>query len=442
MKPGIIIPSSTLQTTLTVPLEKRFVETVTAFTETSASALGLGLTEARRLRLSSEEVFAYLADRAGPGRVIRLETVSGGYFVQLTCRFEASGFNPRALNLTAVVDTEDESSLKEMGLLIASRMVELFNLKEESKGQLSLTLVKEKAYPEPEGPEPDPPPALQQFRVRHAEPDDLVLLSRYLPSQHAPSSYPQAFRLPGKVIDMAGSGAYHWVVGLDEEGHMGGGLAWRFVTPRTAECFGPYLMNQPRDSPLAGALVEACLSGLAKTDAVGLICRYATGDLPAEYFEHVGTTTLVDPASGTSQSRPAFHRQLREDPGSRVWCVPGLEEFLRSHYDRLFFARELVSARDHGQTRPTHSVLSAAFERGAGRVTLRPVWDGEDMGENVRQHVRVLKAEGLVNLFFELDLAKVRDVLIASLILEQGFEPRVILPYAGVGDVLLLQHAG
>ncbi len=116
------------QATLTVPLDTRLAETVTSFAETMASALGLGAAEARRLGLAAEEVFAYLTGRSGPESVMHLEAASGGYFVQLTGRFEASGFDPRALNLTAEVDPEDEASLEQMGLLIASRMVDRFHM--------------------------------------------------------------------------------------------------------------------------------------------------------------------------------------------------------------------------------------------------------------------------------------------------------------------------
>ncbi len=37
------------------------------------------------------------------------------------------------------------------------------------------------------------------------------------------------------------------------------------------ECFGPYLFNQDAGSPIAGALLEACIGAIAKTPAVGLI---------------------------------------------------------------------------------------------------------------------------------------------------------------------------
>lgn len=440
MKPDTGGIGNETQTALTVPLDTRFVETVTSFAETTASALGLGAAEARRLRLAAEEVFTYLTGRSGPRSVMHLEAASGGYFVQLTGRFEASGFDPRALNLTAEVDPEDEASLDQMGLLIASRMVHRFHLKEASGGKVCLTLIKEKSYPEPEGAAPDPPPVLQDARVRPARPDDLLLLARYLPAHHPLDTFPPDFRLPGKVVDMAASGEYRWVVGVDGQGHLGGGLAWRFVTPRTAECFGPYLVNQPEDSPLAEGLVESCLSGLAKTEAVGLICRYATDRLPQAHFESAGTTMWSDPKTGQLRLRPAFHRLLHEDPGARVWCVPELEGFLRSHYDRLFLARELLPAEDTGQERPAHSVLFAEFERTAKRVTLRPAWDGRDLAENIRRHLQALRADGWIHLFFELDLARSREAQTASLLLHQGFEPRVILPRAGDGDVLLLQY--
>ncbi len=140
--------------------------------------------------------------------------------------------------------------------------------------------------------------------------------------------------------------------------------------------------------------MEACLSGLAKTEAVGLICRYATDRLPQAHFESAGTTLWSDPGTGQRRLRPAFHRLLREDPGARVWCPPELEGFLRSHYERLYLARELLPVEDHGQVRPSHSVLFAELERSANRATLRPVWDGRDMAENIHRHLQALRADG------------------------------------------------
>ena len=67
--------------------------------------------------------------------------------------------------------------------------------------------------------------------------------------------------------------------------------------------------------------------------------------------------------------------------------------------------------------------------------------DGQDMGRNIFDHVRVLRAEGYRNLFIHLDLALGWHGALVPDVLAAGFAPRLVLPYASQADVVVFQHA-
>ncbi len=50
--------------------------------------------------------------------------------------------------------------------------------------------------------------------------------------------------------------------------------------------------------------------------------------------------------------------------------------------------------------------------------------------------------EGLHNVFFVLDLSQAWQAAFAGALLPNGFEPCLILPYAGEGDLLVFQFEG
>jgi hypothetical protein len=63
-----------------------------------------------------------------------------------------------------------------------------------------------------------------------------------------------------------------------------------------------------------------------------------------------------------------------------------------------------------------------------------------DATENLARHVKVLKAENILNIFFEIDLAHAWQANLTQALLENHFQPRLILPYAGEADVVVFQY--
>jgi hypothetical protein len=67
------------------------------------------------------------------------------------------------------------------------------------------------------------------------------------------------------------------------------------------------------------------------------------------------------------------------------------------------------------------------------------VVNGQDREENIGQHLRLFQREGIKNIFFELDLGQSGQVDFAVPLLNNGFSPRIIVPYGGMGDLLVFQ---
>lgn len=417
-----------------------YVPLATSFSEESAKAFGLDRDGAMRLTLACEEIFVYLCQAGRLDEPITVEAMDGKYYVQVRFLFKDPEFNPRAFNLTARVSFDDTDSLNEMGLLIASRTVDRFHIAGTPRLGLELALIKEKAYSElADLNVPEIKPG-RSFVVKTPEPESLKLFSRLIAAHYPENASPPAFRLPGKLVDMISSGEYGAALAISEGGDIGGGVLWRWVGNKTVESFGPYLFTQPSGAELANNLLDSCLGRIAKTDAVGLLHRWATPELPRSYFESLGTIDFIQ-ADGLTTSRPVYYRHLNEDLGCRVWTHPDLEDFLQAEYGRLYFAREIRLTRHGGERRPAHSVFATQFDRTRGQVTLRAIWDGEDVAENLAQHVAILKAENLRNMFFEVDLAYAWQANLLQALTENKFRPRLILPYGGEADVVVFQYA-
>ena len=426
--------------TLSIPLDMSLVGVATSFTEQAGSALGLSMEGALKLTLAAEELFSYLARVSGPGHHLEMAASSGGYYVRLKFGFAARDLDLKLFNLTAKPSLQDEADLEDLGLLLASRSVERMVISQEAEHGLGLELIKEKDYPAPLG----APPAAQPLKdgsIGPAREEDLLLTARLLPEHYGPDLFPAGFELPGKLADMVGGGEYWAETARDQAGHVGGAMLWTRQGRKVVRCFGPYLFNQPEPAALAGRLMESFLARLAKSDAVGILAMYPPPDFPAEYFEPLGDLHMAGP-DGVLAQRPCFFRQLQEDPGAVAWAHPEIEGFLREQYRELALARELVTDGAPGRERPEHSVFAAEFLRGAGMATLRPLWDGKDAAANLTRHVELLREDGLHNILGQMDLGMAWQADQAPAWLEAGFSPRLVLPYAGQGDLVIFQHAG
>lgn len=426
---------------LHLPFAAGFLRLATSFAEESAAAFGLKPAEALKLTLACEEIFLFLGRAGLEKETMTIEAADGGYYIRLTFLFSAADINLRAFNLTAAVSADDSESLEEMGLLIASRSVDRFSIAHNIHHKMELALIKEKTYPETTAAQLPTVKPMESFRIATPDAEGLKLFVRLAAAHYPPHLCPQSFGFPGKVVDMTAEGEYSAATATDETGQTGGGIFWRRMGTRTVEFFGPFLFNQRADSGLAESLVDACIGDIAKTDALCLITRHPTPELPLRYFESLGNVDLIQP-DGRVTTLSVYYRQLGEDPGCQVWAHPALEAFLKEEYRRLVMPREIRPAVHEGEQRPLWSVFAPQFDRMNRRITLRAIWDGVDAARNLARHVKALKADNLPNIFFELDLGHAWQAKMTVPLLDQGFTPRLVLPYGGLGDVVVFQHKG
>ncbi|MBN1104566.1 MAG: hypothetical protein JXL84_14200 [Deltaproteobacteria bacterium] len=415
-----------------------FLPLSTSFVERGALALGLEQKEAMALTLATEEIFSYLCRIGSSDQGLEIRSSSGHYYVQTEFSCAVKDFNMRLFNLTATISPEDETSLEQMGLLIASRFVDRLHVQMEPGRGMLLTLIKEKAYPALEAAALPPARPLDRFSVKRPEPAMLKLFVHLLNTHYPQSLFPMAFRFPGKVVDMVAGGEVEAGLALGPGGQVGGGILWHWTSEKTVEFFGPFLFGQDPGSPMAEALLEACIGAIAKTRAVVLFSLLATDELPKEHFEILGTITFFD-EKGAGTPHTAYFRQMREDLGTSSWCHPEMEGFLRREYERLVFPREILLAKDVGETRNPYSVLSAEFDRTQKRVLLYPLRSGKDAAENLVSHLKLFEKESIRNVFFMMDLGVPWQADFTPELLRNGFTPRAVIPYRGEGDMILFQ---
>lgn len=428
---------SSTEVSLTLDADLAFLPLATAFAEKASRPMGLGDAESLALTLATEEIFAYLCKTASPGQPVHMTCQGHGYYVREDFLFQARDFTMRAFNLTCSV-VDDPACLDETGLLIASRMVDRLrlSLRDES---LRLTLIKERSYPELTAVPLPPARPLKQTLVRSPNQEELKMFLRMLQAYYSSHDLPKDFLFPGKVVDMVDSGEYAAVVAFDEAGHIGGGVVWWLEGQRVVEFFGPYVFGQPPDSTVPQSLIDSLIASVARTPAIALLNRCPTPELPQDYFEPLGSMVFQVPDGGRVEFDPCY-RHLEEDSGLTVWTHDAITSFLEQEYHRLFFARELRTAREEGEYASPYAVLSADLDRRQGRAVLHPIWWGKDAAHIISAHVDTLLKDGFPNIWFEMDLGRPWHCHFVPALLGAGFEPRLVLPYAGRADLLIFSY--
>ena len=426
---------------LNVTSRMKFLPVVTSFVEQTARAISLGKKEALALTLAAEEIFTYLCRLTTSICNLKIYCTDMGYGVRTDFVFAAANFSLRAFNLTAAVAVDDTASLDEMGLLIASRSVDWFEFFEDQEHTLHLSLIKEKRYPEvkPEAVLPVQPST--QFEIVRADSDNLKVFAGRVLRYYPEILTPTVCRYPGKLVDMVSSGSMSAALALDSsktaDAEVEGGILWAPFNQHTIECFGPFVFNHPASNAISEALLDTCMGDIAHTPSVALINRFPTPELPPGYFESLGTLDIR--SSGAVTTMPVYFRQLKEDPGARVWGHVDIEAFLRREYDRLSLPRRITMFQDVGEMQNSDSVLSTIFDRIRGQITLSPVCPGTDMARNIKQHIQLLQNESAAEIFFEIDTGRSWQLAFVPALLQNGFKPKMLVPYGSSADMITFQ---
>ncbi len=419
-------------------LEQEFLPVLLAVVENSAQVYRMGPGDTLKLTLAAEEIFTYLCNNAGSKEQIGVHCRNGGYYIRLDLSFQMKSFNLRALNLTSSnISMSDQAWLEEMGLLIAARSIDYLQLTTEYPDKMRLSLWKEKTYPLPAKQQLQALAPAKQFSVRGAKAEELKEFSQRVIELCPAHGYPSFLHFPGKLVDMIAGGEYAALIAFDEKESVRGGIVWTGNGEKTIECFGPYVFDPPPG--MSEALLDEFIARAGRSRAPGIINRYTVPGTAAKYFELLGSTRF-HMADGTMIERQAYYRQLSEDTGSRVWAHAGLLDFLHEEYERLVLPRDIHTAFSQGEQKNPYSVFTTEFDRVQDQVVLRLLVPGEDTGTNLSNHIMALQKEKHNNIYLELDLGKAWQADIVPHLLNCGFKPELLLPYAGDGDLLLFQY--
>jgi hypothetical protein len=427
--------------TLTVRLASRiaFLPVAVRCIETAAGVFGLGRDEALKLSLATEEIFACLCHEVCRGEPLEIECQNKLYYARVQFRFSVSALNLGGLNITSTMADDPETAQEHMGLMIAARSVDRLNIIVGKNNQICLTIEKEKAYPlAPQIALPAPDPVgnmaptspdmegLKQFAIRVAQ-------TRPVPLR------PPFFNYPGKVADMAAGGDHQAIVVETPKGDIAGGILMTFRTDRIVQIYGPYVFTPSAEAEMAKMLLDACISSIARTRAIGLVSLNGVPVSLTPQFEPLGTLSY-SPENGEMLRQSCFYRLLHEDPGSVIWTHSDLKGYLEQEYRRLVLARDIKVVQDLGETRSGVSIFSAEVNGEMSTVTLRPLWPGADFAANVERHARFLREERVRNIFFELDLGIPWHAALVPGLLTSRFRPEIILPFAGQADLVVFQY--
>jgi len=438
---------------LRLAAEARFIPLVQGVVEQGAAAFGLERAKALRLTMAAEELLSHLAETSA-GVVVDLTLTPGGWCVRADFSFAADPSDLWATNLAAREDIGPGRSMDRLGLLLAARMSDGFEIRLDGR-VVHLELRQDHAY---EAVAPRPPRAADaRGEVRVADDPEPALIREAcaLAVDHYPAhQVNETFFTPGKAAHMAARGDMSVAVAVDGAGAPAGLMTWRSPSERSVGFCGPYVFV--RGGGTAGILEARMLAAVARTRAVSLFSELATADLTAENYELLGRLPLGRPGpraempdDGTKEGPEAgragveldiLFRHLREDSGRAIWAHRSLRPFLEAAYDRLVLMRDLREVDHAGADLPERSVFSARLRPELGIATLSPMVAGRDADQAVADHVRALTHDGYRSIFFRLDLAHGWQAALAGSLIRGGFSPRLVLPDAGQSDMVVFLH--
>ena len=426
--------------TLTLGISARttYLPVVTSFVESAAIVFGMKKEEYLRLGLATEEIFLYLCNFVCPGKELEVQCFNGFYYTRVLFRFSAVELNLSGLNIASNIAPDREPDLDAMGLMIASRSVDHLNIVVEKNNRICLTITKEKAYPEPLEVLPLPQ-STDKISTETPDAERLKIFATLTAQSHDLSQRPSFFTYPGKLVDMVASGEYSAIVALNQKKEVGGGIVFCYRTEKNVECFGPYCFAPEQEKIICETLLAACISSIARTKALGLL---SLSGLPASIrsnFEALGSLRYSEEGK-IPVDQFSFYRLLHEDPGFEVWSAGDLTDYLKREYSRLALAREIRTVQNMGETRSGASLFAAEVHRDRQAVTLRPLWPGDDFSANIERHIRFLRDDHFLNLYFELDLGIPWHAELIPLLMAQQFKPGIILPFAGKSDIVMFEY--
>lgn len=423
--------------TARMPFAAPFLPLAMGLAENGSRGFGYGDKESAGLVLAMEELFSFYSGQVSAGAEVEIELEDQDYRLALSLSFPIANPDLRALNLTWHVTPDSEESLNTLGPMIAARSVSSLRLDFGDREKVVLRMTRNREYA-PAGTVALPPVDIDgSLRLCDPTQDDLRHFAAMVVASGSPF-LPQFLSLPGMAADMLACGHLNAIL-LQSGDWIVGGVLWQQLSETCLEFYGPYLFtDDPQDKGLTMLLDEA-VGRISRSRARGLLRRQ--GPLPGyeRFFDFLGELELCG-ISGAAAQSTYYYRQLKEESGGVVYCSGALSAFLSDQYDRLCLPRQLrASSIDMNRLRDA-SVLAVQMDYPRSLAVIRPLCSGKDMAANLNAHLDLLKDEGISNVIFEINTGRSEDTAFADALEQTGFTPRLMIPEAGLGDLVIYAH--
>jgi hypothetical protein len=431
--------SSQKSATIRIPFSAPFLPLAMEFAEQGAHGFGYGDREATGLVLAVEELFSFYSRRAAADSTAEIELEDQGYRLCLTLSFATANPDMRAFNLTWRISHDSEESLDMLGPMIAARSVSSLRLDFSGNERVAIRMTRDRDYP-PVG-AVELPPANLTGTVRLTPPTayDLRHFTAMVTASAAPFTPPFLAR-PGMAADMLAAGHLNALLAMSNDWIVGGVL-WRPLTETCTELFGPYLFTSDPDDRTLTLLMDEAFGRISHSRSRGLLRRQ--GPLPdhERFFDFLGDLEMAG-SSGDASHCTYYYRQLREESGGVVYCGGTLGAFLAEQYDRLCLPRQIREAGGSRNRLRDASVLAVELDCPRSLAIIRPLCAGQDMADNLSAHLQLLGEEGINNFIVEINSGRSEDTAFADALEQTGFVPRLLVPDAGQGDLVVYDHSG
>ena len=407
------------------------------FVDKAAQGFGYGKRETNGLVLATEEIFSFYERQAASGSGVDIELEDQRYRLVLRLSFRLAHPDMRAFNLTWNVNPGSEESLDQLGPMLAARSVSSLRPDFGANERVVLEMTRDRDYPPAEKVALPPAEMTADWRLFDPGIEDLCHFAAMAASA-APPILPFFLAHPGMAADMARAGHLNAIL-LHAGDWVVGGVLWRPLSENCLELYGPILFGDDPDDRGLRLLLDEAISRISRTAYSGLLRRQGPLAQHERFFDFLGALEL----KALHQSADACHyyyRQLKEDAGGVVYCQGPMARFVRAEYARLCLPRQVRETSVPAGLATEASVLAVELEYARSLATIRPLCAGKDMAANLSAHLDVLRAQGIRNFIVEIDSGRSEETAYSSALAETGFVPRLLIPAAGRGDILIYDH--
>lgn len=425
--------------TTRIPFDMPFLPLAMEFIDKGGRGFGYNGRETGGLVLAMEELFSFYVRQGAAGSAMEIELEDQGFRLVLTMCLSMANPDMRAFNLTWNVNPDSEESLEMLGPMIAARSVSSLRLDFGPNEQVVLRMTRDREYPAAGSVVLPPAGASGTLKLLDPSPDDLRHFAAMAVASKAPF-IPPFLALPGMAADMLAAGHLHATLVTSGDWILGG-LLWRPLTEACLELYGPYLFSDDPDDRGLTLLMDEAIARVSRSNCRGIVRRQGVLAGHERFFDFLGELELSG-ISGEAARCTYYYRQLREESGGVVYCSGALATFLGVQYGRLCLPRQVRERVVDTSRLRDASVLAVELEYARSLAIIRPLCAGKDMAANLAAHLELLSHDGINNFIVEINTGRAEDTASAPALEESGFVPRLLIPDAGQGDLVIYDHSG